>query len=30
MKNPPASGRIALWIDTGTEAHFRRVRVTPY
>ena len=29
MKNPPVSGRIALWIDTGTEAHFSRLRVTP-
>lgn len=29
MKNPPAAGRIALWIDSGTEAHFSRVRVTP-
>ena len=29
MKNPPASGRIALWIDVGTEAHFSRLRVTP-
>jgi hypothetical protein len=29
MKNPPASGRIALWIDAGTEAHFSRLRVTP-
>ena len=29
MKNPPAVGRIALWIDTGTEAHFSRLRVTP-
>ena len=29
MKNPPASGRIALWIDAGTEAYFSRVRVTP-
>ena len=28
MKNPPASGRIALWIDAGTEAHFSRLRVT--
>jgi hypothetical protein len=27
MKNPPASGRIALWIDGGTEAHFSRVSV---
>jgi hypothetical protein len=29
MKNPPVSGRIALWIDSGTEAHFSRVRATP-
>ncbi|HEX6051958.1 MAG TPA: hypothetical protein VFZ21_21965 [Gemmatimonadaceae bacterium] len=29
MKNPPASGRIALWIGAGTEAHFSRLRVTP-
>jgi hypothetical protein len=29
MKNPPASGRIALWIDAGTDAHFSRLRVTP-
>ena len=29
MKNPPASGRIALWIDSGTEAYFSRLRVTP-
>jgi hypothetical protein len=29
MKNPPASGRLALWIDPGTEAHFSRLRVTP-
>ena len=29
MKNPPASGRVALWIGTGTEAHFSRLRVTP-
>jgi hypothetical protein len=29
MKSPPGSGRIALWIDTGTEAHFSRLRVTP-
>ena len=29
MKNPPASGRIALWIDAGTEANFSRLRVTP-
>ena len=29
MKNPPASGRIALWIDAGTEAYFSRLRVTP-
>ena len=29
MKNPPAAGRVALWIDTGTEAHFSRLRVTP-
>ena len=29
LKNPPASGRIALWIGAGTEAHFSRLRVTP-
>lgn len=29
MKSPPASGRIALWIGVGTEAHFSRLRVTP-
>jgi hypothetical protein len=29
MKNPPATGRIALWIDKDTEAHFSRLRVTP-
>jgi hypothetical protein len=29
MKNPPASGRVALWIGAGTEAHFSRLRVTP-
>ena len=29
MKSPPASGRIALWIDKDTEAHFSRLRVTP-
>ena len=29
MKNPPTVGRIALWIDAGTEAHFSRLRVTP-
>lgn len=29
MKNPPDSGRIALWIGVGTEAHFSRLRVTP-
>jgi len=29
MKSPAAAGRIALWIDTGTEAHFSRLRVTP-
>ena len=29
MKNPPASGRIALWIDKDTEAHFSRLRITP-
>jgi hypothetical protein len=29
MKNPPSSGRIALWIGAGTEAHFSRLRVTP-
>lgn len=29
MRSPPAAGRIALWIDSGTEAHFSRVRVTP-
>ena len=29
MKSPPATGRIALWIGAGTEAHFSRLRVTP-
>ena len=29
MKSPPASGRVALWIGAGTEAHFARLRVTP-
>jgi hypothetical protein len=29
MKNPPAAGRIALWIGAGTEGHFSRLRVTP-
>jgi hypothetical protein len=29
LKNPPASGRVALWIGAGTEAHFSRLRVTP-
>ena len=29
MKNPPPSGRVAVWIDAGTEAHFSRLRVTP-
>ena len=29
MKSPPASGRIALWIDVGTEAYFSRLHVTP-
>lgn len=29
MKDPPAAGRIALWINAGTEAHFSRLRVTP-
>src|SRR5215218_7113077 len=29
MKSPPAAGRIALWIDPDTEAHFSRLRVTP-
>jgi len=29
MKNPPAAGGIALWIDKDTEAHFSRLRVTP-
>lgn len=29
MKIPPDSGRIALWIGAGTEAHFSRLRVTP-
>jgi len=29
MKSPPAVGRIALWIDQGTEAHFTGLRVTP-
>jgi hypothetical protein len=29
MKNPPAGGRIALWVGAGTEAHFSRLRVTP-
>jgi hypothetical protein len=29
MKDPSATGRIALWIDADTEAHFSRLRVTP-
>ena len=29
MKNPPTVGRIALWIDVETDAHFSRLRVTP-
>jgi hypothetical protein len=29
MKSPPAFGRIALWIDQDTEAHFTGLRVTP-
>ena len=29
MKSPPAVGRIALWIDQDTEAHFTGLRVTP-
>ena len=29
MKNAPASGRVALWVGAGTEAHFSRLRVTP-
>lgn len=29
MKNAPASGRVALWIGAGTQAHFSRLRVTP-
>jgi hypothetical protein len=29
MKSPPSVGRIALWIDADTEAHFARVHVTP-
>ena len=29
MKSPPAVGRIALWIDVETDAHFSRLRVTP-
>lgn len=29
MKQAPASGRIALWIDVDTEAHFSNLRVTP-
>ena len=28
MKNPPATGAVALWIDSGTEAHFSRLRVS--
>ena len=28
MRSPPTAGRIALWIDGGTEAHFSRLRVT--
>ena len=28
MKNPPAGGRIALWVGAGTDAHFSRLRVT--
>jgi hypothetical protein len=29
MKGPPAAGRVALWINAGTDAHFSRLRVTP-
>ena len=29
MKSPPSVGRVALWIDAGTEAHFSRLRVAP-
>jgi len=29
MKSPPNVGRIALWIDADTDAHFSRLRVTP-
>ena len=29
LKNPPATGRIALWVGAGTEAFFSRLRVTP-
>ena len=29
MKRPPARGAIALWIDSGTEAFFRSLTVTP-
>ena len=29
MKNAPAAGAVALWIDSGTEAHFSRLRVSP-
>ena len=29
MKNPPTAGRIALWIDNDTDAHFSNLRVTP-
>jgi len=29
MKSPPAVGRIALWIDQDTDAHFTGLRVTP-
>ena len=29
MKNAPAHGAVALWIDAGTEAHFSRLRVSP-
>ena len=29
MKNPPTAGAVALWIDSGTEAHFSRLHVTP-
>ena len=29
MKNAPAAGAVALWIDSDTEAHFSHLRVSP-